>query len=307
MDTIKRLSIIIFFGVSSFFFIQSFPVKADNHEAIFIKKTDLVVFSNDEILKVVEVLSYVNNDQRDHLEINIPENAKNFSLFGGLDQTKVKITDNQLVYDGTLPDGEFSITYGYNLALDQNSHASLTYKQPYWVRESNISIPVGQLTVNGEKFHTQSNIIELEGLKLRQFRRVDLSKNTDWILSFQQSAFKQVTGSDSHSTKGETTKNGLPIIAHTHGGNPKEAFFNILFIILILILGIISIRFSSNSKQLVLKGKAKQLIERDMILDELQQLQEQKDRDELSDDEYKQLFQLRYKRLKEIAIILEGE
>lgn len=306
MNVIKRFSILIFITVFVFNFMLSTPVEANNHETFFIQQADMVVFPTEDKLKIVEVLIYVNNEESDHLEINIPENAKDFSIFGGLDQDKVKIEEDRLVYDGELPAGAFNVTFGYVIDLDNNSRASIMYKQPYWVGENSISVPAGKLIVNAQKFYTQSNFIELDGMKLRQFKRVNLQKNTDWLLSFQQSAFKQVTDEGSHSSE-EKTKDGLPIIAHTHGGNPKEAFFNILFVILILVLGMISISYTSNKKQLKLKGQGKQLLEKEMILDELQRLEEQRNRNEITKEEFDHVFQLKYRRLKEIAIILEGE
>ena len=301
-------SFIIFIGIVLSFF-NTEAVQADGSKSFYITSGNIVTVPSEEGIKIVEVLEFQNSENKQELELYAPDGAEDLNVFDGLDLDNVTIKNNKITYKGDLPEGSFKVTFGYFLRYESNSTIQIEYNQLYWAGKYRVTIPSGKLTVTGDKFLPQSESIEMNGVRFRRFLRLDYHPDTPWNLIFQKPAFKVVYEDDEGHDEEEVeiTEDGLPIIGHVHGAKPKEAVMNIILVIGILVLGIISIRYTYGKKNTKNKKYANIFSEREQLLDEVVELERQKANGDLSDSEFTKQSSEKLMRLKEIATRFKGD
>lgn len=215
-----------------------------NANVLYINQEQIVAMptKNDQQVLLVDTIQLYNGSgQTKRVEIPLVQGISNVKFLGG-SATPEQLSNQVLV--AQIKQGTTSFSIQASVPF-QNQAASLVLSTPYAVRSFYIAIPEGSLALSAQGgFETISTTFEANHMIFRRFAKLDLQPNTPWQLS--------MTMLPTANGKEAKPLPGLPILnSYNQNSADIEAATNLVLAVLILAVGIVSIRRSGQTRRRV--------------------------------------------------------
>lgn len=233
---------------------------------------------------VVMTLENRGTDAAPEVSVALPEGAVGFAPVEGWGEYAEG--DGAVVEKGGLEaGGRRTLAYAFFLPYEGN-RLQTNYPVSYVSESIQLLVPPGRLAVEAADFLPQSEVLDFQGQSFRRFTRLNLHPGEAWTLSFtvlSQNAPLQPMDKSAHPS-------GLPVVYHDYRQGVHEAVFNLLFIIVVLLLGFVGVRSSMWRAQAVSRRHAAETLlrEREAILSRLVELEEERRSGRLSEAMYEE-------------------
>jgi len=212
----------------------------------------------------------------------LPEGAEKFTpieCWGGHEMRDGGVVERA----GIGPGEKRVLAYSYLVPYEGNRPV-VNYPVSYLSESVQILVPPERLAVEAKDFLTQSEVLQFNGRNLRRFTRLNLHPGEQWPLHFtllDGKALPQQVDKSVHPS-------GLPVVYHDYQKGVNQAIFNILFVVVVLLLGFIGVRTSMWRAQVMSRRNAAETLrqQRETLLNRLVEVERAHRRQEISDEEY---------------------
>jgi len=220
---------------------------------------------------VVATLENRGRDAASEVYIALPEGAEGFAPVEGWSEHAVQGVG--AVDKGGLAAGQRrTLAYTFFVPYEGN-RLQINYPVSYVSEAIQILVPPDRLAVEAGDFLPQSEALDFQGQPFRRFTRLNLHPGEAWALNFTilaQNAQLQPVDKASHPS-------GLAVVYHDYRQGVNEAVFNLLFIVVVLLLGFVGVRTSMWRAQTVSRRHAADTLfkERESLMNRLVALEKE--------------------------------
>lgn len=258
---------------------------ADAAADVRIVNQEVAVMPADERhLQFIVVMTLENRGSSDEPELYfaLPGGADGFMPVEGWGEYAA--ADGGVVEKSGIAAGERrTLAYTFYVPYEGN-RLPLDYPVSYVSEAIQILVPPERLAVEAEDFLTQSEVLDFQGQPFRRFTRLNLHPGEKWTLHFtilSQNVPLQPLDKSAHPS-------GLPVVYHDYRQGVNEAVFNLLFIVVVLLLGFVGVRTSMWRAQAVSRRNAAETLQqqREALFERLVALEEERRAGTISDAAY---------------------
>jgi hypothetical protein len=215
------------------------PAQAES--SVRVISEQVVFVPQEHQLQVMQILTFENAGTKPlpKLEIRLPQGFSHVEFYSGTGHEQLKTTDTGIVDESGLPAGEKQLRFSYQIPL-ADTGATVTFQSLYPVDAIDLLIPQGSLFLSANNVLPQSEVLDLQGQKLRRFSRLSLEPGEEWPVQLlvNPPASSAKTGPSS----GETTADGLPIIGYVPNETAWRALGNLILVALVLAFSLVGVR-----------------------------------------------------------------
>jgi hypothetical protein len=211
-----------------------------------VKKMELLVMSGEEELKVIQTMIF-SNESTDRVPFFIgllDSFQEPYVLKGAPEEAEMEEQENGILLKNVdLPKGETVVVVGYTLPMGERTILPVL-KQPFLIEKVDVLIEIKSLIVHSNNFLPQSSRETYGKSEFRRFTKLALAPHEPWRILFRTYKGNGV-GGEPYQIAGEVTDPSLTVVTNVHEKNIPKSVFNIMIIIVILTVGITSIRRST--------------------------------------------------------------
>ncbi|MFO7263802.1 MAG: hypothetical protein C0P68_006675 [Bacillota bacterium] len=245
-----------------------------------------VLPTDEQKLQWIVVMTVENRGNADEPElvVALPEGAGGFMPVEGWGDYAA--IDGGVVEKSGLTAGQRrTLAYTFTVPYEGN-RLVVDYPVSYVSEAVQILVPPERLAVEAEDVLPQSDMLDFQGQSFRRFTRLNLHPGEQWTLYFTilgQTAALQPVDKSTHPS-------GLPVVYHDYRQGVHEAVFNLLFIVVVLLLGFVGVRTSMWRAQAVSRRHAEETLfqQREALFTRLVALEEEKQAGAIDDTAYEQ-------------------
>ena len=256
---------------------------AINANVLYINQEQIVAMPTkniQQVLLVDTIQLYNGSGQAKRVEVPLLQGLTNVRFLGG--STTPKQVSNQLLVVQINP-GMTSFSIQASVPF-QDQGATLVLSSPLAVRSFFVAIPEGALALSAQGgFETVSTTFIANHMTFRRFAKLDLQPNTPWQMS--------MTMLPTANGKQAKPLPGLPVLnSYNQNSADFEAATNLVLAVMILAVGIVSIRRSGQTRRRVSPvqdATTRELLRaKDDLMKRWLDLEDQHDAREVTDPEY---------------------
>ncbi len=267
------------------FLMYAWPVNAAaiNTNSLYINQEQIVAMptKNDQQVLLVDTIQLYNGSGlSQQVKVPLLQGLTNVRFLGG-NTTPKQISNQRLV--ALIHPGMTTFSLQASVPF-QDQGANLVLSSPFVVRSFFVAIPEGSLALSAEGgFETVSTTFTANHMIFRRFAKLALQPNTPWQLS--------MTMLPTANGKQAKPLPGLPILnSYNQRSADFEAVTNLVLAVLILAVGILSIRRSGQTRRRVspVQDASRQelLRAKNDLMKRWLDLEKQHDAGELTESEY---------------------